>query len=180
MKHTIATTNNYSVDQHWMSTTERSCNLLQPPPQPTHTHTHTNTTARSSNIINRRTVLLSGVVLSIHSIFAGVTLGLASPGSSYSFDAFVALLLHKLFEAIALGVTVSRDRMTQGAIVNVVIYALCAPFGILLGALLASYSTNTNRVLSEALVVSITSGSFLYMYVPQAAMCVALFEYDLL
>jgi zinc transporter ZupT len=104
-----------------------------------------------------------GVVLSIHSIFAGVTLGLATPGASYSFDAFIALLLHKLFEAIALGVTVSRDAISGTVIANVVVYALCSPLGILLGALLASYSDNGNRVFSEALIVSITSGSFLYM-----------------
>jgi len=86
--------------------------------------------------------------------------------SSIDFAApiFIALISHHWIESFALGVSLLRSNCTTKSIIQlVVLFSVMAPLGILFGMLLRLAISEDAADSVEALIVSITAGSFIYV-----------------
>lgn len=98
------------------------------------------------------------LAISIHSVLAGVALGLADDLAGVR-SMLVAICAHKSAAAIAVGTRVLRDgaSMRQLAIL-ICVFALMTPVGILVGAIVGSGDSWANMVLN-----CLAAGTFLYV-----------------
>jgi len=104
------------------------------------------------------TWILLTIILVFHSILAGFTLGVQSPSGSPAL--FLALILHKVFESVAMGVASTQAsnasrfmRQTQ-----FMTYSLAAPLGVMLGRAFAE-SSDAPSASTRALITALTSVS---------------------
>lgn len=115
-------------------------------------------------------ILASGILmvaLSIHSILAGISIGIETQPESITGTA-VAILAHKSFEGFALGsslVTAQLDRVPF--LVLGISFACATPLGIILGQLLIDVWINKvsgpRGDTTIAIVQAIVAGTFLYI-----------------
>ena len=103
------------------------------------------------------------IILVFHSVLAGFTLGVQSPSGTPAL--FMALLLHKVFESVAMGVAATQAanatrfmRQTQ-----FLTYCLAAPLGAALGRAF-SESSDAPSVIDRALLTALTSVRFFIMF----------------
>jgi len=106
--------------------------------------------------------MLLTVILVFHSVLAGFTLGVQSPSGTPAL--FVALLLHKVFESVAMGVASTQAANASSFVrqTQFLTYCLAAPIGIALGRAF-SESSDTPTPATRALITALTSGSFIYI-----------------
>jgi zinc transporter ZupT len=101
--------------------------------------------------------------LSIHSIMDGLSMGVKKDLTSF-YAVLVAVLAHKAFDGIALGVPVYLARMgplaTWGSLL---VCAFMTPLGIGIGWAAAEGAQGAQGTLASAIIVSISAGSFLYI-----------------
>jgi len=102
------------------------------------------------------------IVLSIHSIIAGVTLGVA-PTTAAMAPLFVAIISHKWTESFALGVSLLHLSDLKKFIKFVAIYTSMVPSGLLLGAILSVTLEGGSAALTTAILNGIASGTFIYI-----------------
>jgi zinc transporter 1/2/3 len=105
------------------------------------------------------------VVLSFHSLLAGLALGVESTLTG-SLAIFLAIVAHKGSAGFALGVDLER----AGVVSNrrwtaLIIFSLSTPFGILAGAGLDILASGPSGRLVEAVFDSLAAGTFLYIAV---------------
>lgn len=102
------------------------------------------------------------LVLSIHSLIVGLTIGSISISELRSQEnAFIAVLIHKLFESLALGVSCAQHPITTAVKLELVAYNLAAPLGIMLGIIAENYDILQGD--SEVIMLGVASGSFIYI-----------------
>lgn len=101
------------------------------------------------------------VALSLHSLFEGLGMGAESSKSALT-GILIAVVIHKVLEAIALGMSIYRCKMgIWKNTILIVIYALASPIGIIISM---SIDTNsTTRYLLSGIFNGIAAGSFLYI-----------------
>ena len=103
------------------------------------------------------------VALSIHSIMDGLSLGSERDINSF-YAILVAVLAHKAFDGIALGVPVYLAQMpplqTWGSLL---FCAFMTPLGIGIGWGATAAVSGTQATLAKAVITSISAGSFLYI-----------------
>ncbi len=103
------------------------------------------------------------VAMSIHSIMDGMSLG-AEPDLHNFYAILVAVLAHKAFDGIALGVPVYLAQMpplqTWGSLL---FCALMTPLGIGIGWAAMAAAEGAQAILANAVIISISGGSFLYI-----------------
>ncbi len=110
----------------------------------------------------RRSALLL-VVLSIHSVIAGASLGLEASLIS-SMALFVAIIAHKGAAGFALGTALVADGVSAAAHrARVIFFAITTPVGILLGIFLASEIHGGSADAFEAVFDSLAAGTFFYI-----------------
>ncbi len=98
------------------------------------------------------------IVLSLHSILAGMALGLeAHPVQAAAI--LIAILAHKSSAAFALGLRSTGTQYWR----RMATFALMTPGGVALGMLLLASSLQNNSGLFEAVFDAIAAGTFLYI-----------------
>lgn len=103
------------------------------------------------------------VVLAIHSIIAGMSLGLESTLLS-GVVIFVAIVAHKGSASFALGVSMVEANVARGAIRRTIaFFSFMTPLGIAVGSLLSLQSSGTTSQWFEAIFDSLAAGTFLYI-----------------
>lgn len=103
------------------------------------------------------------VVLSIHSIFAGIALGL-EPEVAASILVMLGILFHKGSAAFALMVS-AHSSGADKAILRVIlsVFVLMTPLGILLGTVAANVLEGTAATLIEGSFMALAAGTFIYV-----------------
>jgi zinc transporter 1/2/3 len=103
------------------------------------------------------------LILSVHSIIAGIALG---PERSMTHSAIIlfAILAHKGSASFALAINLMKER-TAGKIVFKIITFFCfmTPIGIVLGILIDKAMTGTAQQIVTASFDSLAAGTFLYV-----------------
>lgn len=103
------------------------------------------------------------LILSIHSILAGVALG-AEPSFIGSLAIFIAIVGHKGSAGFALAVSLHRGGISRTAISkHIALFSLMTPLGIGLGSVFISLLASTASLGFEAVFDSLAAGSFLYI-----------------
>lgn len=109
------------------------------------------------------TQYLLAIVLSIHSVIAGVALGLETDRSAF-LGVLIAILAHKGSAAFALVAVLQKSGMAAGRIWRTLgVFSLMAPAGILFGALYGQASEGNTAHLAEAVFDALAAGTFLYV-----------------
>jgi len=101
--------------------------------------------------------------LSVHSVFAGVTLG-AQDEFGRGLALFAGLIAHKAVEGLALGVSLAGSGMPSSRGFSILgLFALLTPIGIALGAALAGILDAPGSRVFEAASLALAGGTFLYI-----------------
>ena len=105
------------------------------------------------------------IALSIHSLVAGVALGL-EPEIAASVLVMIGILLHKGSAAFALMVSAHSAGTEKGGLrVLLTIFVLMTPLGILIGTLAAGLLEGRLAELSEGVFNALAAGTFIYIAV---------------
>lgn len=122
----------------------------------------------SAEIINsskNKFPLILLIVLSIHSIIAGMSLGLETTIISGTVI-FIAIIAHKGSASFALGVNLVNDNINKKLIIKTIFFfSIMTPIGIVIGTVLDNIESSTVSVWFEAIFDSLASGTFLYIAV---------------
>ena len=103
------------------------------------------------------------LVLAIHSIIAGMSLGLES-GFMSGLVILVAIMAHKGSAAFALGVNmVGSECDTSLVRKTIVFFSFMTPLGVLMGSYLGSVESGQSAVMFEAIFDTLAAGTFLYI-----------------
>ena len=102
-------------------------------------------------------------ILAIHSIIAGMSLGLESDLLS-GIVVLVAIVSHKGSAAFALGVNMVNADLGKALIrKTVLIFSMMTPIGVVLGSIISFSENNESSIVFEAIFDSIAAGTFLYI-----------------
>ena len=103
------------------------------------------------------------VILSVHSIIAGATLGLEGKILG-SVALFVAIIGHKGAAAFALGISLKKAEFPSSKYRKVTAaFSTMAPWGAVLGIMMATMLSSQSSVIFEAIFDSVAAGTFLYV-----------------
>jgi zinc transporter 1/2/3 len=107
--------------------------------------------------------------LSIHSVLAGLSIGLVTDVSKIMSTA-IAIVAHKVFAGYALGSTmVAADLGLERHLSLSIVFSLSTPLGILIGMGLSSGSYNEDSQ-SVGVVQAVVAGTFLYVAIMEVGM----------
>jgi solute carrier family 39 (zinc transporter), member 1/2/3 len=113
------------------------------------------------NSVSSRWVLLAVSLLSIHSLLAGIALGI-SANKVTSTMMFTAIMAHKWAASFALAVQINKsDLSRKKAIIYFITFALMTPAGVLFGASLDHFFHHLQ--IAQAVFLSLAAGTFLYI-----------------
>jgi len=102
-------------------------------------------------------------ILAIHSIIAGMSLGLESDLLS-GIVVLVAIVSHKGSASFALGVNMVNADLGKALIrKTVLIFSMMTPIGVVLGSIISFSENNESSIVFEAIFDSIAAGTFLYI-----------------
>ena len=103
------------------------------------------------------------MVLSIHSIIAGASLGLEGAGAA-SIAIFLAIMAHKSSAGFALGVSLVNSGVDEVRRRRTIwMFAVMTPLGVGLGTFLASAFSGTTDIIFEAWFDALAAGTFVYI-----------------
>jgi solute carrier family 39 (zinc transporter), member 1/2/3 len=103
------------------------------------------------------------ILLSIHSVLAGIALGIETALASFIII-FIAIIVHKGSAAFALGVSMRREGLAKNSMMKLMIlFSLMTPLGIIFGSVLSSFLKANPGHLAEAAFNAIAAGTFIYM-----------------
>jgi len=103
------------------------------------------------------------LVLSIHSLIVGLTLG-AQSSVSNALIVFIAIVAHKTMAGFALGISYRRAGSSLPKTVPVALFfSSMTPLGILAGTVVEALISSGGRQLFEAIFDSVGAGTFLYI-----------------
>lgn len=109
------------------------------------------------------TQFLLAIVLSLHSLIAGIALGLETESDAF-IGVLIAILAHKGSAAFALAAVLRQNGMAHGTIwKTLLIFSTTTPLGILLGAITGSAAEGDTAHLAEAVFDALAAGTFLYV-----------------
>jgi len=105
------------------------------------------------------------LVLSIHSLISGIALGMTESLATL-IPLFVGIIGHKWIEAFALGVALNKanDSLAKNWKL-LVLYSAMEPLGIVIGEILSLYLPEDALSVTQALVLAVASGTFIYVAV---------------
>ncbi len=105
------------------------------------------------------------LVLSVHSIIAGIALG-AESSAITSAAPFIAILAHKGLAGFALGVSLHRGHVDRPRAVGLIAFlATMTPLGIAIGAVLGALLSGKGAAWFEGIFDALAAGTFLYIAV---------------
>ena len=101
--------------------------------------------------------------LSVHSIFAGIALGVQESLAS-TFLIFVAIVAHKATASFALSVSLVRQSAPRGQTAGLIVFFSCmTPLGIALGDSIQDIISGDAAQVVSAVVVALAGGTFIYI-----------------
>jgi len=138
-----------------------------------HTHEHTNVRHRHVVFSNQNSLLpfILALLFSVHSFIAGLALGLQRSMSG-SIAVLVAIVAHKVVEALVVGVNFSKEKVpTKTAYPVIATYALMTPLGIVVGMVIVSSTgaESSSGFAVQGLLQGVAAGSFLYLCMHEIA-----------
>lgn len=105
------------------------------------------------------------LVLSVHSVIAGVALGVESQLAA-SAALFLAIIAHKAAAAFALGASLQRGGIARGQSIRIVaLFSSMTPLGVAVGLSLGVLLTGRNAQGFEGIFDALAAGTFLYIAV---------------
>lgn len=105
------------------------------------------------------------LVLSVHSLIAGIALGAESELAT-SIALFIAIIAHKGVAAFALGVALERGGVKRSRSIGIVtLFSAMTPLGILAGAGLGALLSGPAEHWFEGIFDALAAGTFLYVAV---------------
>ena len=105
--------------------------------------------------------LLTVLILSIHSLLAGLALGLSSTMAT-TIMVVIAIMSHKWAASFALSVQLNKSHLPlKMSLIAFVIFACMTPLGIISGSLMAHQ--HGSHQLEEAIFNALAAGTFLYI-----------------
>jgi zinc transporter 1/2/3 len=105
------------------------------------------------------------LVLSIHSIIAGIALG-TEQTMGLAVVILIAVLAHKGSAAFALGVSLFRGGLPRRrALAIVAFFSFMTPLGIVLGVAMTAVMAGTSEQLTTSVFDALAAGTFLYVAV---------------
>jgi zinc transporter 1/2/3 len=108
--------------------------------------------------------LVLTIVLSIHSFLAGLALGVQTKLDAAGVSILVAILAHKVVEALAVGAGFAKENVdVRKASPIILVYCFMTPMGITSGMVLTSLFQGQTSLLFQALLSATAAGSFLYL-----------------
>jgi solute carrier family 39 (zinc transporter), member 1/2/3 len=121
------------------------------------------------NAVNVRRYALApyvlALVLSVHSIIAGIALG-AESSAITSAALFIAIMAHKGVAGFALGVSLRRAHIVRPHAVGLIaFFATMTPLGIAVGAILGALLSGRGAEWFEGIFDALAAGTFLYIAV---------------
>ncbi len=103
------------------------------------------------------------IILSIHSILAGVALGVDTTLASFIII-FVAIIAHKGSAAFALSISMNVNEIKTRRIINLIfVFSLMTPIGILFGSYVHHILQNNNAILISSIFNALAAGTFIYI-----------------
>ncbi len=109
--------------------------------------------------------LILFLVLAIHSIIAGMSLGLESTIIS-GLVIFIAIIAHKGSASFALGVNLIGSKAKKSLIIKtIVFFSVMTPIGIIIGTVLNNIESSRISIWFEAIFDSLAAGTFIYIAV---------------
>jgi len=105
------------------------------------------------------------LVLAIHSIIAGMSLGLET-GMASGMVIFIAIIAHKGSASFALGVSLVNAKIRKPLIIRTIIFfSIMTPIGIAIGSVLSEIDSNRTAIWFEAIFDALAAGTFVYIAV---------------
>uniref|UniRef100_A0A1B6LZ37 Zinc/iron transporter n=1 Tax=Graphocephala atropunctata TaxID=36148 RepID=A0A1B6LZ37_9HEMI len=109
-----------------------------------------------------RSVLLLAV-LSLHSLFEGLAIGLQTDIKSI-LNIFAAVVIHKVIVAFSVGLNLLQSQLHMASVVSLdVLFALMSPSGLVLGLFVNRYQSNPRQQLFSGMLQGIACGTFIYI-----------------
>jgi zinc transporter ZupT len=109
-----------------------------------HDHAHSHGHSHEFNSENANSVVLAMV---IHGFFEGLGLGTFDDKSEF-FGFMIAILVHKWGDALAVGTSFAKSKLSRGKIVClVIVYVLATPSGAIVGMLFESSGDIVSSIL---------------------------------
>jgi zinc transporter 1/2/3 len=103
------------------------------------------------------------LVLAIHSIIAGMSLGLEE-GFLSGLVILIAIIAHKGSAAFALGLNMVQAQCAEALVRRTILFfAFMTPLGVVLGSLLSAVEAGQSSVFFEAIFDTLAAGTFLYI-----------------
>jgi len=102
------------------------------------------------------------IVLSVHSIIAGLTIGVAQSIETMA-PLFIAVISHKWTESFALGVSLLQLSDFRKFLKCILIYTMMVPSGLVIGSILSVALESETATLLTAILNGIASGTFIYI-----------------
>ena len=118
--------------------------------------------ARSQAVVTQSSTLLL-IVLSIHSLIAGLSLGLEKSMTA-SLAIFFAILAHKSAAGFSLGTSLVASGVSADVRRNhLLIFAFATPIGVALGGLMTTVMQDRHVQIAEMIFDGLAAGTFLYI-----------------
>ncbi|XP_046677973.1 zinc transporter ZIP1-like isoform X1 [Homalodisca vitripennis] len=109
-----------------------------------------------------RSVLLL-TVLSLHSLFEGLAIGLQNNIESI-FNIFAAVMIHKLIVAFSVGLSLLQSKLHMASVLSLdVLFALMSPSGLVLGLFVDTFQSSPRQQLFSGMLQGIACGTFVYI-----------------
>lgn len=103
------------------------------------------------------------VILSVHSFIAGAAFGLETSVSGVV-AIFIAIVAHKGFAALALGIALVDARMPLWRIVEIIVaFSLMTPIGVLVGTGFSEVLESEVAIGTESVFDGLAAGTFIYI-----------------
>ena len=120
----------------------------------------------SAEILNNRKnkfPFILFLVLAVHSIIAGMSLGLESTIIS-GLVIFIAIIAHKGSASFALGVNLVNFNIRKKLIIRTILFfSIMTPLGIVIGTVLDNIESSRVSIWFEAIFDSLAAGTFIYI-----------------
>lgn len=115
--------------------------------------------------LSKLTAVIFVVILSLHSFITGLATGSSEASLRGYTIIFLALCVHKIVAAMALGIAIKKANLTmRRGCMYVTIFAISTPTGVASGLFLAeSLKSETEKLAFTSVAISIGSGSFVYL-----------------
>lgn len=130
-----------------------------------HNNKNLNHSDHHNVVIGKTVPILMVIVLSIHSIMEGLSLGSVANDSSSSLSTFIAIVVHKGFAAYAMGsLCREADVSVKGALPGFLTFSLMSPIGGIIGAIVSETITEGKfQTWFTVIFQGIACGTFLYV-----------------